>query len=157
MAFTLNKVIIIGNLGTDPEFRITPQGLQICRFRVATTENFRDKSGNWQKDTEWHNVVVFGPIAETSSKFLKKGSKVCIEGRNKTRSYEVDGKRFYITEVIARSVVFLDSRIDRESATLPPFEDNFADPTSFYINDIQDNATEQNSPNYSSEDDDLPF
>lgn len=157
MAFTLNKVILIGYLGADPEFRITPQGLSICRFRIATAENFKDRSGTWQKSTEWHNIVVFGPIAEISSRFLKKGSKVCIEGRNKTRSYEVDGKRHYITEVIARSVVFLDSKADNEEASLPTIEEDFSDPTSFYINDIQSSSFGQNSNEYLPDDDDLPF
>ncbi|MGQ9819186.1 MAG: single-stranded DNA-binding protein [Candidatus Kapaibacteriales bacterium] len=157
MAFTLNKVILIGNLGADPEYRVTPQGLPICRFRIATSENYKDKSGVWQKNTEWHNIVVFGPPAEVSSRFLKKGSKVFIEGRNKTRSYEVDGRRHYITEVIARSVVFLDSRADSESASLPAIEDDFTDPTSFYINDIHDSSVGQNSADYLPEDDDLPF
>lgn len=157
MAFTLNKVILIGNLGADPEFRVTPQGLPICRFRIATTENFKDRSGAWQKSTEWHNIVVFGQTAEVSSRFLKKGTKVCIEGRNKTRSYEVDGKRHYITEVIARSVVFLDSKPDSEVASFPAIEDDFADPTSFYINDIHNNSVGQNSDEYLPGDDDLPF
>lgn len=157
MAFTLNKVILIGNLGADPEFRVTPQGLTICRFRIATTENFKDRSGTWQKSTEWHNIVVFGPTAEVSSRFLKKGSKVCIEGRNKTRSYEVDGKRYYITEVIARSVVFLDPKAYTEAASLPAIEEDYVDPTSFYINDINDSSVGQNSNEYLPDDDDLPF
>lgn len=157
MAFSFNKVIIIGNLGNVPEFRVTAQGLQICRFRVATSESYRDKSGNWKRETEWHNIVVFGPSAELSSRFLKKGSKVAIEGRIRTRSYDVDGKRFYITEVIARNVGFLDSKVDSEATSLHTFEDEFNDPTSFYINDVQDSSTGQIYQDHETEDDDLPF
>ncbi len=159
MAFSMNKVIIIGNLGADPEFRTTPQGVNICRFRVATTERFRDRNGNWQDDTEWHNVVVFGPAAENASRMLKKGSKVCIEGRNKTRQYEKNGQTHYITEVIARSIVYLDSRGERSTPEVSSAFSDFADTTSYYLSDVQDIEPIANpsSDTDSLEEDDLPF
>ncbi len=150
MAFSLNKVIIVGNLGSDPEFRVTPQGTQICQLRVATNENIPDKSGGWRKETEWHRVVVFGSLAEYASKVLRKGSKVCIEGRNKTRQYERDGVTHFITEVIARNIVFLDPKAEREAPQ------SFAadiDTTSYYTNDIQEFPDAPVDP----EEDDLPF
>lgn len=158
MAFSLNKVIIIGNLGNDPEFRTTPQGLQVCQFRVATNERLPDKSGSgWRDETEWHRVVVFGSTAEYASKTLKKGSKVCVEGRNKTRSYEKNGETHFVTEIIARNIVFLDSKGERSGATSPDSFESEVDTTSFYLNDIQDNTTSQVSKDYPSDDDDLPF
>ncbi len=155
----MNKVIIIGNLGADPEFRTSPQGVNICRFRVATTERYRDRNGNWQDDTEWHNVVVFGPAAETASRMLKKGSKVCIEGRNKTRQYEKNGETHYITEVIARSIVYLDSRGERSTSDVSSSFSDFTDTTSYYLSDVQDIEPTANSSldTDSLEEDDLPF
>lgn len=156
MAFSLNKVIIIGNLGSDPDFRTTPQGLQVCQFRVATNERLPDKSGGWRDETEWHRVVVFGSTAEYASKVLRKGSKVCVEGRNKTRSYEKNGETHFITEIIARNIVFLDSKGERSTLSPDSFESEI-DTTSFYLNDIQDNTESQIPKDYPSDDDDLPF
>ncbi|ROL56842.1 single-stranded DNA-binding protein [Bacteroidetes/Chlorobi group bacterium MS-B_bin-24] len=159
MPFSMNKVIIIGNLGADPEFRTTPQGVNVCRFRVATTERYRDRSGNWQDDTEWHNVVVFGPLAETASRMLKRGSKVCVEGRNKTRHYEKNGETHYITEVIARSIVYLDPKSERQTTESASVVNDYVDTTSYYLSDIQDVDSEPSNPIDAEnlEEDDLPF
>ncbi|MCX7879546.1 MAG: single-stranded DNA-binding protein [Ignavibacteria bacterium] len=155
MPFSLNKVIIIGRVGTDIEPRRTPQGKTILRFNVATTERYRDKSGTWQDITEWHKVVAFDQIAETASKLLKKGSRVCVEGRNSTRQYEKNGVTHYITEIIARSIVYLDPKPESQ-----PFEttlsDNFSDATSYYISDIQNDSLAESYPE-TSDDDDIPF
>ena len=107
---TLNRVFLIGNLGRDPELRVTSTQVQVCTFSIATTERRKDQTGNWSDYTEWHNVVVFGNSAENSAKYLKKGSKAFIEGRIQTRKWQdKEGKDRYTTEVIAERVQFLSS------------------------------------------------
>ena len=88
MAKSVNKVILIGNLGKDPEVKYTPQGTAVARLTVATNERFKDKSGEWQDRTEWHNVVLWQRLAEIAGEYLKKGGKVYIEGRLQTRSWD---------------------------------------------------------------------
>lgn len=101
----INKVTLVGNLGQDPELKYIPSGTAVATFSVATTYGSGDK-----KETEWHNVVAWDKTAEACSKFLKKGAKVYIEGRNKTRSWDKDGTKMYRTEVHATEVKFLDSK-----------------------------------------------
>jgi len=111
MARGLNKVMLIGNLGRDPETRSTQSGTAVTRFSVATSESWRDKSTQeMQQRTEWHNVVCFARLGEIASEYLKKGSKVYIEGGLRTSSWEKDGNTRYRTEVIAREMQMLDSR-----------------------------------------------
>ncbi|MEM7217168.1 MAG: single-stranded DNA-binding protein [Pseudomonadota bacterium] len=111
MARGINKVILIGNLGRDPETRYSQNGSPITNFSVATTENWRDRtSGENQERTEWHNVVVFNRLAEICGEYLRKGSKVYIEGQLRTSSWEADGQKKYRTEVYAREMQMLDSR-----------------------------------------------
>lgn len=109
MARSVNKVIIVGNLGQDPEIRTTPQGTPVGTISVATSENYKDKSGEWQENTEWHRITLWDYMADTASKYLHKGSKVYIEGKLQTRSYEKDGITRYITEIRAKELVLLDS------------------------------------------------
>jgi len=113
MAISMNKVILIGNVGQDPEIRVIPSGAKVCKISVATTENYKDKNGEWQDVTEWHRVVLWDYLADRAEKFLKKGSKVCIEGKNKTSKYEKDGVTHYTTEVIARDLILLDPKGER--------------------------------------------
>lgn len=108
MARSVNKVIIVGNLGQDPEIRTTPQGTPVGTINVATSENFKDKSGEWQENTEWHRITLWNYLADTASKYLHKGSKVYIEGKLQTRSYEKDGITRYVTEIRADQLVLLD-------------------------------------------------
>lgn len=157
MPFSMNKVIIIGRLGADPEYRTTPQGVNICRFRVATNERYRDRNGEWKDETEWHNVVAFGPLADTANRLLRKGHRVCVEGRNKTRSYDKNGVTSYITEIIARSIVYLEPRPERETVETTSSYDEFSDPTSYYINDIQSDTISDFPEGKVEEEDDLPF
>jgi len=104
----VNKVIIVGNLGKDPEVRFTPGGKALARFPVATSERWTDQDGNRQERTEWHNVVVWGKQAETCGQYLAKGRQVYVEGSLRTRQYDdKDGNRRYTTEVVAREVRFL--------------------------------------------------
>lgn len=107
---SLNKVMLIGNLGKDPEVKYTPSGLQIAKFTVATTDSVK-KGDNWENKTEWHNIVSFGKSAEFAGKYLKKGSTVYLEGRIQTSSWDDDnGVKKYKTEIIADSVKTLSKR-----------------------------------------------
>ena len=106
MAYSVNKVIILGNLGRDPEVRYTQSGKAVANFSVATTSR-RSKDGN--ESTEWHNIVVWDQLADLCGRFLNKGSKIYVEGRLQTREYnDRDGNKRRSTEVVAREVVFLD-------------------------------------------------
>ncbi|OHA20489.1 MAG: single-stranded DNA-binding protein [Candidatus Taylorbacteria bacterium RIFCSPHIGHO2_01_FULL_51_15] len=103
----LNKVMIIGNLTRDPELKAIPSGQQVCTFSVATNRVYKDKDGQQQKATEFHNVVVWGRQAETSGQYLRKGQSVLVEGRLQTRSWDgQDGKKNYRTEIVADRVQF---------------------------------------------------
>ena len=112
MAKSVNKVILIGNLGKDPEVKYTPQGTAVARLTVATNERFKDKSGEWQDRTEWHNVVLWQRLAEIAGEYLKKGGKVYIEGRLQTRSWDdkQTNQKKYMTEVVANDLVLLTGR-----------------------------------------------
>lgn len=108
----VNKVILLGNLGKDPEMRYSPAGVAVARFRIATSEKWRDRQSNEQKErTEWHSIVCFQRLAEIAGEYLRKGSKVYIEGRLQTDSWEQeDGQKRYRTEIYARELQMLDSR-----------------------------------------------
>ena len=141
MAYGLNRAQIIGNLGRDPELRMTASGVAVCSFSVATNESYKGQDGNLVERTEWHNVVAWRRVAELLAEYLKKGSKVYIEGKLQTRNYEKDGQTHYRTEIVVDDFVFLDSRGEgsgggRSSSGPPPQED---------------------APPETSQDDDLPF
>lgn len=105
---SVNKVILIGNLGKDPEFKYTPGGQAVATFSLATTERFADKGGQRQERTEWHNIVAWGKLAELSNQYLKKGRSVYIEGRITTRSWDdKDGVKKYKTEIVANTLQFI--------------------------------------------------
>jgi len=112
MARGVNKVILIGNLGADPETRYTQSGSPVTNFRLATSEQWRDRQTNESRErTEWHNIVCFGRLAEISGEFLRKGSKCYVEGSLRTSSWEgQDGQTRYRTEIIANDMQMLDSR-----------------------------------------------
>ncbi len=112
MARGINKVILIGNLGADPETRAMPSGMTVANIRVATSENWKDKqSGENKERTEWHNVAMFGRLGEIAGEYLKKGSKVYIEGSLRTRKWQdKSGNDRYTTEIIANEMQMLDSR-----------------------------------------------
>ena len=112
MARGINKVILIGNLGADPETRAMPSGMTVANIRVATSENWKDKqSGENKERTEWHNVAMFGRLGEIAGEYLKKGSKVYIEGSLRTRKWQdKQGNDRYTTEIIASEMQMLDSR-----------------------------------------------
>ncbi|HKL52277.1 MAG TPA: single-stranded DNA-binding protein [Wenzhouxiangellaceae bacterium] len=112
MARGINKVILIGNLGADPEVRYTPANTAVCNISVATTDQWRDKqTGEPQEKTEWHRVVMFNRLGEIAGEYLKKGSKVYIEGRLQTRKWQgQDGQDRYTTEIVANEMQMLDGR-----------------------------------------------
>lgn len=105
---SVNKVILIGNLGADPEIRFTPSGAQVANVNLATSESWTDKSGEHQERAEWHRIVLWRKLAEIAGQYLKKGSRVYIEGKLQTRSWEDQkGQRRYMTEVVANNIEML--------------------------------------------------
>ena len=107
----LNKIMLIGHLGQDPELRTTSSGATYARFSVATTEKWRAQDGQMQSQTEWHRVIAWNRLAEICGEYLRKGSKVYIEGKSQTRSWEdEEGVRRYSTQVVAREMKMLDYR-----------------------------------------------
>ena len=106
----VNKVILVGNLGRDPELKHLPSGQAICQFSIATSESYTDKAGQKQEKTEWHRIVAWEKLAEVCGKYLGKGSKVYVEGKLQTREYEKDGQKHYQTEIVAREVKFLSEK-----------------------------------------------
>lgn len=111
----VNKVILIGNLGKDPEVRTIEGGTKVANFPIATTESYKDKNGNRQEQTEWHNIVLWRGIAEIAEKYLKKGATIYVEGKLRTRQWESkEGEKRYTTEVIADSFTMLGKK---DSAT----------------------------------------
>ena len=107
---SVNKVILVGNLGRDPEVRYMPNGEAVCNFSIATTENWKDKSGVKQEKTEWHNIVMYRRLAEIAGEYLKKGRPVYVEGRLQTRKWEKDGVTRYTTEIIGDQMQMLGSK-----------------------------------------------
>lgn len=111
MARGINKVIIVGNLGNDPDCKYMPSGGAVTNITVATSESWKDKqTGQPQERTEWHRVVFFNKLAEIAGEYLKKGSKVYVEGQLRTRKWDKDGTDMYTTEIVARDMQMLDSR-----------------------------------------------
>jgi single-strand DNA-binding protein len=117
LQMSVNKAIIVGRLGADPEIRFTGTGRAVCNFRIATDSVWKDRDGNRQKNTEWHQIVVWGQQAETCAKYLTKGREVYVEGEIRTRNYEAkDGTKRYVTEIVAQQVRFLGGPGDRAPA-----------------------------------------
>lgn len=140
----INKVILIGNLGRDPEIYTFDNGVKKASFSVATTESYKDKEGNKVDQTEWHNIVLWRGLAEVAEKYLNKGKQVYIEGRLRTRSYEVDGIKKYVTEILGDNMTMLGGR--RDSGEIPP-EVASQEPTTQSATDAESNTPV----------DDLPF
>ena len=117
---SVNKVILVGNLGKDPDVRYTPGGAAVANFSIATNERWKGKDGNTEERTEWHNIVVWGKLAELCKEYLAKGRTVYIEGRLQTRSWDdKEGKKRYTTEVVAQTLQFLDRRGSAETGPRP--------------------------------------
>jgi single-strand DNA-binding protein len=145
----VNKVILIGNLGRDPEVRYLEGNVAVAKFSVATNESYKDKKGEWQTNTEWHEIVAWRLLAERAEKQLKKGSQVYVEGKLTHRKYQdKEGNDKYITEVVAMSFRVLDRRDSRPGG---PDDDFHAEDSS------QDSTSTTGSSGEQQADDDLPF
>ena len=108
---SVNKVILVGNLGRDPEVRFMPNGEAVCNFSIATTDNWKDKAGAKQERTEWHNIVMYRKLAEIAGEYLKKGRPVYVEGRLQTRKWQTkEGQDRYTTEIIVDQMQMLGGR-----------------------------------------------
>ena len=125
---SLNKVILVGRLGQDPELRFTQNQKAVCNLSLATSERSVDANGQKQEQTEWHRVVVWGKSAENANRFLKKGSSVLVEGKITTRSFEVDGQKRNVTEIVGYNLQFLSTQqnsgnnfIKKDTAEKPAF------------------------------------
>ena len=117
---SVNKAILIGNLGADPELRYTPSGRPVATFRLATTERWVGQDGQNNERTVWHNIVVWGKQAETAKEYLKKGRQVYVEGRIVNRSYDdKEGNKRYVSEIVAQNIRFLGTRADAAEEPVP--------------------------------------
>src|SRR5690554_4326576 len=148
----VNKVILVGNLGKDPEVRHLESGAVVANFPIATTETYKDKNGNRQEQTEWHNIVLWRGLAEIAEKYLRKGNQVYIEGKLRSRSWEdKEGNTRYITEVIGENLTMLGGR--------PNSSDSSISATATPENNNDTSLDTPITPDLSSseEDDDLPF
>lgn len=125
---SVNKVILMGNLGRDPEVRYMPNGEAVCNFSIATTDSWKDKSGAKQEKTEWHNIVMYRKLAEIAGEYLKKGRPVYVEGRLQTRKWEKDGVTRYTTEIVADQMQMLGGR---DGGTSNASYDNDMDQSSY--------------------------
>lgn len=121
---SLNKVMLIGNLGRDPEVRYTASGQAVASFNLATTEKFKNRNGDWEERTEWHRVTLWARLAEIAGEYLSKGKTVYIEGRLQTREYEKDGIKRYTTEIVGEKMQMLSPKGERrgggDSYSAPP-------------------------------------
>lgn len=133
---SVNKVILIGNLGRDPEVRFTQGGTPVANFTMATTERWNDPSGEKKERTEWHRIVVWGKQAEVAAEYLKKGRSVYVEGSLQTREWtDRDGNKRYTTEVRAQRLQFLGARPDDRGGSAPAPVEEAAEPAGGYADD----------------------
>ncbi len=143
----VNKVILVGNLGRDPEVRHLENGASVANFSIATSESYKDKNGNRQEQTEWHNVVLWRGLAEIAEKYLRKGSQIYVEGKLRTRSWQdKDGNTRYTTEVVGDNMTMLGGRGNSNEGGAPAAANT------------NNNSSKEGSAKLDNEDDDdLPF
>jgi single-strand DNA-binding protein len=155
---SVNKVILMGNLGRDPEVRFMPNGDAVCNFSIATTDSWKDKAGERQEKTEWHNIVMYRRLAEIAGEYLKKGRPVYLEGRLQTRKWQTkEGQDRYTTEIIADSMQMLGGRDgaptqDSQPSSQPEAKDEFDQTPS---RNSQSESTSSSS--FDEFEDDIPF
>ena len=159
---SLNKVMLIGNLGKDPELRYTPDGLAILKFSMATTEYFTDKSGNKAEKAVWHNIVLFDKLASTMANYLSKGKQIFVEGRINNRSYDdADGNKKYISEIIANNIVLVGRKEDTQNTQSG--QDDYYDEKPSQVQAQRQSGTAQRPQKYQApapsagDEDDIPF
>jgi len=147
----VNKVILVGNLGADPEVKTLESGTKVASIRLATTERYKDKNGTQQENTEWHNVVLWSALADVTERYLKKGSQVYIEGRIKTRKWtDKDGNDRYSTDIVANEMQFLGSPNSGSGSSSGVGQSQSASPQQNQVNEPQPSSLDDI-------DDDLPF
>ena len=155
---SVNKVILMGNLGRDPEVRFMPNGDAVCNFSIATTDSWKDKAGERQEKTEWHNIVMYRRLAEIAGEYLKKGRPVYLEGRLQTRKWQTkEGQDRYTTEVIADSMQMLGGRDgapaqESQSSSQPEARDELDQTPS-----RNNQSGSSNSSSFDEFEDDIPF
>ena len=155
---SVNKVILMGNLGRDPEVRFMPNGDAVCNFSIATTDSWKDKAGERQEKTEWHNIVMYRRLAEIAGEYLKKGRPVYLEGRLQTRKWQTkEGQDRYTTEVIADSMQMLGGREgapaqESQPSSQPEARDEFDQTPS-----RNNQSGSSNSSSFDEFEDDIPF
>ncbi len=157
----INRVILVGNLGKDPEIRALESGVKVAQFSMATTESYKDNSGNWQDQTEWHNIVMWRFLAERAEKQLHKGSQIYLEGKIRTRQWtDKENNTRYTTEIIADKFMMLGKRDGQGgNYTPPPTADDAPETTSKQQN--QNSSSVAKEPEIKTSkteaEDDLPF
>ncbi len=145
---SVNKAILIGNLGKDPDVRYAPNGDAITNITIATTESYKDKSGEKQEKTEWHKIAFFGKLAEIAGEYLKKGSQVYIEGRIQTRKWhDKDGQDRYTTEIVADRMQMLGGRGEAQERPAPQHQER----------QQPQRPAQQSKGGFDDMDDDIPF
>jgi single-strand DNA-binding protein len=116
MSRTLNKVMLIGNVGKDPEVNFTPSGVKVAQFRLATSETWKDKDGTIQEHTDWHTVIAWRGLADVVEKLVRRGSRIYVEGKIQSRSFEDrEGNKRYVTEIVADNLLLLDAKRPEQS------------------------------------------
>jgi len=151
----INKVILVGHLGMDPEVRTTESGVKVTRLRLATTEAYKDKSGERKEITEWHTVICWRNLADIAEKYLLKGKLIYVEGKLRTRSWEDNaGAKRYATEVVADNFIMLGAKSDGSIAPMPT-----AEPVATPVQTTTEKVENGNElpPFLTQEEDDLPF
>lgn len=146
---SVNKVIVLGRTGKDVELKYTAGGMAIANFTVATSEKWKDKDGQKQEKTEWHNITFFGKQAEICDQFVKKGDQVYVEGRLETQKYEKDGVTKYVTKILGQTIQFLGGKKDGET------KPTTVDDNSAYGGTNYDPTPTQSKMNFTA--DDIPF
>jgi len=147
----VNKVILVGRLGGDPEVKTLESGTKVAKFSLATTERYKDKEGNQQENTEWHNVVLWRGLADVTERYMKKGDQVYIEGRIKSRKWtDKDGVERYFTDIVANEMTMLGSPNRSSSGGDQPQSSNAKAPQQNQVNEPQPSSLDDI-------DDDLPF
>ncbi len=158
MSRTLNKVMLIGNVGRDPELKYTPSGIPVTSFRLATSETWKDRDGHVQEHTDWHTIVAWRGLAEVINKLVKKGTRVYIEGRIQTRSFEdKNGSKRHVVEILADNMLLLDPRKMRDGLD-GEFIDSTISVDDYDLSDLaDDSAYIGRLPRDISDVDELPF
>jgi single-strand DNA-binding protein len=157
----INKVILVGNLGKDPEVRTLESGVKVAQFSLATSESYKDKEGNWQDKTEWHNLVLWRFLAERAEQNLKKGMQIYVEGKLNTRSWvDQNQQTRYTTDIVVEKFIMLGKRTDSNNMPPIPSQEEYSAPKQNQNSSTPTPTTETSTqaPNpVADEDDDLPF